>query len=77
MSHAIARIGTEQILRPDKRLVLKLGGICGIAAAITLVLGFFVGENVAAAFAGTVTSNGEPAGTFQTYGEPLEELLSD
>lgn len=39
------------------------------------MLGFLVGENVAAAFAGTVTSNGEPAGTFQTYAEPLEELL--
>ena len=60
---------------PDKRLVLKVGGLCGIAAAITLVLGFFVGENIAAGFAGTVTSNGEPAGTLQTYGEPLEDLL--
>jgi hypothetical protein len=59
----------------QSRLVLKLGGTCGIAAAITLVLGFLVGENVAAAFAGTVTSYGEPAGTLQTYGEPLEDLL--
>ena len=65
----------ESILHPNKRLVLKLGGICGIATSASLVLGFVVGENVAAAFAGTVTSNGEPAGTFQTYGEPLEELL--
>lgn len=41
-----------------------------------MILGFIVGENVAAAFAGTYTSYGEPAGTFQTYGEPIEELLA-
>jgi len=58
-----------------KRLVLKLGGLCGIAATISIVLGFLVGENIAAAFAGTVTSYGQPAGTLQTYGEPLEDLL--
>jgi len=60
---------------PDKRIVLKLGGICGVATSVSLLLGFIIGENVAAAFAGTVTSYGEPAGTFQTYGEPLEDLL--
>lgn len=58
-----------------KRLVLKLGGICGIAAAASLVLGFLVGGEVAAAFAGTRLPNGEPAGTLQTYGEPIEDLL--
>jgi hypothetical protein len=46
-----------------------------IAAAVLLVLGFIVGENVAAAFTGTFTSYGEPAGTFQTYGGPIEDLL--
>ena len=54
---------------------MTLGGISGIAAAASLVLGFLVGENVAAAVAGINLSNGEPAGTLQTYGDPLEDLL--
>ena len=60
---------------PGKRLVLKFGGICGIAAAASLVLGFLVGGEIAATIAGTTQSNGESAGTLQTYGEPLENLL--
>ena len=52
-----------------------MGGMCGIAAAASLVLGFLVGGEMAAAFAGIRLPNGEPAGTLQTYGEPLEDLL--
>ena len=66
---------TSISLFSDNKTVLKLAGICGIATAVCLLLGFLVGENVAATFGGTSLSNGEYAGTLQTYGEPLEELL--